>query len=299
MHSQPPQVWPPPFLQALRSTFFAPSPSYFAADLFLAATSTTSLIGLLLIGLVLVPSSTCAQESYQVPNPQAELMGHAEQIEGSQPQDISQAAQSGVRGLLSFLQVDPKTSLYRDAVQGKQSEFAPGNGTVILHLRGKEGQPFGPGPDASRYVSQIDEERLKDFAQAVVQSDIAQVKEQLKVPKLPRCSSSRTERIERTVIDKKHASQVFLDVLFVESVPKYLDPHELYGANTTIVRYSNEDPDLYAFTARRLNVECLPSRVRLTGRYRFFHQGDNALLNFDEDSNGDGTDMTHAFEEEK
>lgn len=136
---------------------------------------------------------------------------------------------------------------------------------------------------------QLSEDLMRDVREngSKVSDDVQKV---LAPPRdMPRCTGSRTTRIPLTPIKGVPAQIAIMDVLYIARSDLPEDTEMFLGKNVQVKRY-NTDPNNPVFHEMGgSGVTCLPSRVRLSGKFKIIDEGLNALKNYDRDPNGAGT----------
>ena len=237
----------------------------------------------------------------QIPTKGPELMKKAEQFGEPGGMQNAPASVEDPREFAKFAGISPQSRFYKallkreiPATLGSENDVLS-NAKVIGHLRGKEGIPIKPFPKekavehiVKKMVEQANGRKL--FKQKIEEETKKLVKD-IKLNPLPACSKDQTIQKELKVpASQKPASPVLVsDVLFIskETLPP-LSKEFFFGENINIVTYDPEKPNVEAYAARYLDINCLPTRRRLTNKFNFTHQGRDALRNYDQDLHGKG-----------
>ena len=190
------------------------------------------------------------------------------------------------------------------------------------HIKGDRGIPYLK-LEQLKLPRMPTKEEIEELARREGEGAMERYKEYLKVKPLPQCPDDHTVKVSVADIKAAHAQAgeplpqaqpaaeadlirevrelkgereahlnrddaVKLDLLFVESSFEELNPDEAFGRRTKLKRYNVEKPTTQTYMARALSIPCLPFRIRQTGAFAFHHMGKHALLNYDEDPNGEG-----------
>jgi len=255
----------------------------------------------LICSFIAISSPAYSQDKISLTDVRNELEQKMSEIHkryGIQEDSDSPLTRAHIEEISKKLALDPNGPRMRQIL----SDYATGNdsfadsrsrnrkyGQVIKHIRGRDGVPFPDRKDIFPKVEvEIDEEYAMEVIGKYLQNQLEATKKQLKLAPLPNCTESTTSKKERRFFTEDNEAKVTFDMLYLapEQIPQSY--REFFGQGVMVRSYDPRRPDPFAYAARNSNVDCLPYRIRTTGRYVFRHKGDEALKNFDEDPNGKG-----------
>lgn len=170
---------------------------------------------------------------------------------------------------------------------------------VIKHVRGNYGIPI-PSKEMMWKAFEWTPERKEKLEKLIYANALRLEKKLMDSPELKACENSITRRNKMAVPEKKAVPTSKFDLLILDPEDMPSEPDEAFGLETQVKPYSTALEDGMTLLAGSYNVRCLPTRLRATGTYVFWHEGLDALKNFDKDLHGSGTLhplMTHKEKE--
>lgn len=131
-----------------------------------------------------------------------------------------------------------------------------------------------------------------DLMQDVMQNaqDISSRYEQMATPpkSIPRCTQSRSTRVLVASLKGLPPNTPLMDKLYIQKSEAPEDIEQLLGKFVQVLRYEQDPNNLVYQQMLGSGVNCLPSRVRITAKFKIIEEGLNALRNYDRDPNGIG-----------
>jgi len=118
-------------------------------------------------------------------------------------------------------------------------------------------------------------------------------------PPLEMCLFDKTIQEDQIAPTDSPSEGPLLDYLYIERKDLPEDPHRYFGKSTIIYLFDSNPMNPVPHMARGMGVPCLPFRLRGTSRYIFRHEGRPALLNYDENLDGEGVRVRKASAEAK
>ena len=181
------------------------------------------------------------------------------------------------------------------------------NPTVLRRIRGSSGIPFSSArtkPELASPPDDTDEinakadllnrslENAQDQSGSML-DEREDEKETLewssKAPEIPSCRGASTRENQMREQRTREGDQLVRDILFVAADQRMPDnAQKALGTRTEILVYDRENNGFGTFAAMGLPIECLPTRIRITGNSVYVDQGLNALKNYDADQRGQG-----------
>ena len=103
----------------------------------------------------------------------------------------------------------------------------------------------------------------------------------------PRCEVSETKRDEWLLDDNKEERTIG-EVLYVSEDLMPVDPMEVFGSKVEVYPYGPKSGDGVNIRMTLDAVPCVPYRIRVTNRARYYSKGNAALKNYDKQPAGQG-----------
>jgi hypothetical protein len=101
-----------------------------------------------------------------------------------------------------------------------------------------------------------------------------------------RCENNETTR--QALSPTAEGEQILSDYLYLAEDLVPLDPQEVFGEKITLYPYGSDQDSATDLRIQMYSVPCLPYRMRLTDRARYYDTGLNALKNYSKDPAGKG-----------
>ena len=102
-----------------------------------------------------------------------------------------------------------------------------------------------------------------------------------------RCESPETKRDELPLDDNKDEHTIG-EVLYLPEDLMPVDPMEVFGSKVEVYIYGPKSGDGVNIRMTVDAVPCVPYRIRVTNRARYYHKGNLALKNYDKQPGGGG-----------
>lgn len=106
--------------------------------------------------------------------------------------------------------------------------------------------------------------------------------------KPPRCDRPETRRVESIFDDGNEEETIIGEVLYLPEDLMPLDPGEVFGAKVQTYPYGPNSGDGVNIRMTLDRAPCVPYRLRVTNRARYYDTGDFALKNYDKQPGGRG-----------
>jgi hypothetical protein len=180
---------------------------------------------------------------------------------------------------------------YHEVERKRRAYKSPANPPqIVRHIRLNKGTRIEPVP---QYTPIPTPSALPEAWQKRIEAEVAAEVTAAHTPRpatpLPICMHDRTKKVARaTASSVKGKDSTSFDLLVIDQKDLPNDHDEVFGKNTQILVHAPEFARDVTEVTSTLKVSCVPSRVRVTGRNRFLHEGKDALKNYDEDPNGKG-----------
>lgn len=154
----------------------------------------------------------------------------------------------------------------------------PDSSNIIGHYRGKEGQEFS-APKHIELDLETDDDSLSTGV-ALGGDD------PLKLSEIRDCIAPKTTS-KQLDLSREEAEGFKADLLFIRTEKVPLDPYAAFGNDIELRPFSVKDPFISAYSAKMMNIPCLPFRIRTRDGVQYFHEGEPALRNYDVNRNGE------------
>jgi hypothetical protein len=105
--------------------------------------------------------------------------------------------------------------------------------------------------------------------------------------KPPRCESPEVKREEWPLDDDKE-ERIVGDVLYIAEELMPVDSMEVFGSKVEVYTYGPKSGDGVNIRMTLDAAPCVPYRIRVTNRARYYHKGNLALKNYDKQPGGGG-----------
>ena len=171
-----------------------------------------------------------------------------------------------------------------------QAEVAPDAKLPRTHVRAKDGVPF-PKPEEVILPPQ------PTMPPIVMTNDMA---ENFIVPvykKPPRCDRPEARREESIFDDGNRDETTIGEILYLPEDLMPVDSMEVFGSKVQTFTYGPQSGDGVNIRMTLDKVPCVPYRIRLTNRARYYESGDFALKNYERDPSWRGN--YHAWIQKK
>ena len=165
-------------------------------------------------------------------------------------------------------------------------------GKIVKYIRGTEGVPFPTQQEIFERLLGTETELRAKFDRIMEQSKKAAEDFINHTPTIKICSQSLTRKRPLTQEDrqalKANKIEVYEDILVLpeEDLPK--DPDQAFGKLIMVKGYKGEKFDSVAAFAEALKMNCVPTRLRVTGKFAYWQEGLDAVLNYDKNPDGNG-----------
>lgn len=190
-----------------------------------------------------------------------------------------------------------EANFLKDRILGEdpkiENPVGPGNKVPLEHLRFKGGKPFPNRAEIVRAESsqlaiakQRRENRIRTKAREQRRVVAVKQPEPVKVISKPKCTQSTAATLEMP--ENFIAAGQAVDLLFFDGQPPF-DVKTGIGAATVVIPFGLPETAEAVSPFGSLDIQCLPFRLKSTGKKVYYGMGSMALKNFDANPEAEGT----------
>ena len=165
---------------------------------------------------------------------------------------------------------------------------------VLGHFTGKQSTALPSTDQLIKFQAEAKKRKEQKSQEVYVEPELDPATTEIKTVVMPDCiaSGSAVEPIGNAgsataeALANLEGQETTFDLLFVQHMPRDLDPAEVFGKNTKVVEVPEDFSHPMAQAAIVMGIECLPTRLQKTATERKWLEGKIALYNYDKDKFG-------------